>query len=190
VGMDECQSPEPAVGAVCGDTGVGATCGAIGVAGGTAPAPAGPNPPSAWCMNSPGPKLGGGAPWKAAPLKGIPGEPDGGPPPTLEKPGLNIGEGVAMGELAEDVACGSDWELIAELTGNDAAGPDGVGPAGAKALVAEVVGKAAAGPWGDGTPGATALFTLFEGTDAGGATGGAGATGGDGGGASPGVVVR
>lgn len=93
VGMDECQSPAPAVGAVCGDTGVGATCGVIGVAGGTAPAPAGPNPASAWCTHSPGPKLGGGAPWKAAPLKGIPGEPDGGPPPTLEDAGLNAGGG-------------------------------------------------------------------------------------------------
>ncbi|MGO8963808.1 hypothetical protein [Mycobacterium sp.] len=134
------------MGAVCGDTGVGATGGVIGAVGGTAPAPAGPSPASAWCIHSPGPKLGGAAPWNAAAFKGIPGEPEGGPPPKPENPWLNIGGVAAMGDPAEGVACGSDRELVAELTGNDAAGPGGVGPAGAKALVTEVVGKAAAGP--------------------------------------------
>ena len=60
-GIAECQSPEPAVGAVAGDTGVGGTCGAIGGVGLTALAP-GPSPMSAWCIHSPGPKLEGGTP--------------------------------------------------------------------------------------------------------------------------------
>jgi hypothetical protein len=71
----------------------------IGAVGGTAPAPAGPSPASAWCIHSPGPKLGGAAPWNAAAFKGIPGEPDGGPPPKPEKPGLDI-EGSEGGDAA------------------------------------------------------------------------------------------
>jgi hypothetical protein len=105
VEIDECQSPEPAVGAVCGDTGVGATGGVIG-AGGTAPAPAGPNPASAWCIHSPGPKLGGGPPWNADGLNGIPGGPEGGPPPKLEKPWLNIDGGAAGMDMAPDAVGG------------------------------------------------------------------------------------
>ena len=45
-GIAECQSPEPAVGAVVGDTGVGGTCGAIGGVGGIPPAPGGISPDS------------------------------------------------------------------------------------------------------------------------------------------------
>jgi hypothetical protein len=45
---------------------------------------------SPWCIHSPGPKPGGEAPWNPAPLKGIPGEPEGGPPLKLEYAGLKI----------------------------------------------------------------------------------------------------
>jgi hypothetical protein len=61
-GIAECQSPEPAVGAVVGDTGVGGTCGAIGGVGGIPPAPGGISPASRWWGNSPGIKLGGAMP--------------------------------------------------------------------------------------------------------------------------------
>src|ERR1700733_6289980 len=74
-GIAECQSPEPAVGAVAGDTGVGGTCGAIGGVGGIPPAPGGISPDSTWWEKSAGIMLGGAMPWNPAAFS----PPDAGP---------------------------------------------------------------------------------------------------------------
>ena len=71
-GIAECQSPEPAVGAVAGDTGVGVTCGAIGGVGGIPPAPGGISTASTWWEKSVGIMLGGAMPCNAAAFRGIP----------------------------------------------------------------------------------------------------------------------
>jgi translation initiation factor IF-2 len=168
--MGECQSPEPAVGAVCGDIGVGATCGVTGAAGGTMPAPADPNPASAWCIHSPGPKLVGGPPWNAAALKGIPGKLEGGPPPNPLRPGFNTGDAKAG-------------------AAPDGAGAAGAGPAfhpGAPEASAPAGGAAGAGAGPAFHPGAPEASAPGGGGAAGAGAGGGGATGG----LRPGVVVR
>jgi hypothetical protein len=93
VGIAECQSPEPAVGAVVGE--IAGTCGVIGGVGGIPPAPGGISPDSRWWGNSPDIKLGGAMPWNPAAFNA----PEAGPGLKPMLPGLSIDDG-AEGEIA------------------------------------------------------------------------------------------
>jgi hypothetical protein len=71
-------------------------------------------------MNSPGPMLGGGV-WNPLPPNGIPGGPEGGPPPKPEDAGLNIEGGETGG------AAGAGPEGAVDGAGAKAE-PGGIGP--------------------------------------------------------------